>query len=84
MQDSMKYNVKAFGVVKDIVGGKLVVVESAKPLTVSELLQRLEALYPTITSLRSLLVAVNREYADGERSITPSDEIALIPPVSGG
>jgi len=84
MQESIKYNIKAFGVVKDIVGGKQIVVESVKSLTVSELLERLRALYPTIISLRSLLVAVNREYAEGERSIAPTDEIALIPPVSGG
>lgn len=80
----MEYNVKAFGIVKDIVGGKQIVVESAELLTVSQLLQHLGALYPTLTSLRSLLVAVNREYAEGHRSIAPSDEIALIPPVSGG
>jgi len=60
MQESIKYNIKAFGVVKDIVGGKQIVVESVKSLTVSELLERLRALYPTIISLRSLLVAVNR------------------------
>lgn len=84
MRDTMKYNVKAFGVVKDIIGGKVIAVESAESLTVSQLLRHLEALYPTLTSLPSLLVAINREYAEGQRSIVPSDEIALIPPVSGG
>lgn len=31
-----------------------------------------------------LLLAVNREYADEERVLDPGDELALIPPVSGG
>jgi MoaE-MoaD fusion protein len=31
-----------------------------------------------------LVMAVNREYADGERVLDPGDELALIPPVSGG
>jgi MoaE-MoaD fusion protein len=31
-----------------------------------------------------LLYAVNREYADRDRALTDGDEVALIPPVSGG
>jgi MoaE-MoaD fusion protein len=31
-----------------------------------------------------LLYAVNREYAERERELTDGDEVALIPPVSGG
>ena len=31
-----------------------------------------------------LLYAVNREYAEPERALTDGDEVALIPPVSGG
>jgi MoaE-MoaD fusion protein len=31
-----------------------------------------------------LLYAVNKEYADRERQLTDGDEVALIPPVSGG
>ena len=80
----MRYSITAFGVVKDIVGGKQIALESAQPLTVSELLQRLETSYPTLLSLNSVLVAVNRKYADHNKTIQVSDEIALIPPVSGG
>ena len=31
-----------------------------------------------------LVMAVNREYADAEQVLDPGDELALIPPVSGG
>jgi molybdopterin synthase catalytic subunit len=31
-----------------------------------------------------LLYAVNREYAERDRALAPGDEVALIPPVSGG
>lgn len=31
-----------------------------------------------------LLYAVNREYAERDRTLAPGDEVALIPPVSGG
>jgi MoaE-MoaD fusion protein len=33
---------------------------------------------------RGLLYAVNREYADADRELADGDEVALIPPVSGG
>jgi molybdopterin converting factor subunit 1 len=33
---------------------------------------------------RGLLYAVNREYADRDRALVDGDEVALIPPVSGG
>jgi molybdopterin synthase catalytic subunit len=33
---------------------------------------------------RGLLYAVNREYADRERPLADGDEVAVIPPVSGG
>lgn len=31
-----------------------------------------------------LVMAVNREYASEDRRLEPSDELALVPPVSGG
>ena len=33
---------------------------------------------------RGLLYAVNREYAERDRELADGDEVALIPPVSGG
>jgi molybdopterin synthase catalytic subunit/molybdopterin converting factor small subunit len=33
---------------------------------------------------QGLLYAVNREYADADRELSDGDEVALIPPVSGG
>jgi molybdopterin synthase sulfur carrier subunit len=40
--------------------------------------------FPALAALRSLAVAVNGQYADAATSIQPGDEVALIPPVSGG
>ena len=41
--------------------------------------------YPAITSNESgLVVAVNQEYQDREHVLSSGDEVALIPPVSGG
>jgi sulfur-carrier protein len=78
-----KYKVKAFGVTKDILGGRETMVE-IEGQTVAALRQELEKKYPQLAGLRSLFIAVNSSYADDQSSIQESDEIALIPPVSGG
>ena len=79
----MKYKIKAFGITKDILGGKETVIETSGK-TVGELRQELQQKYPELQGLRSLFIAVNHAYADDTAAIAEHDEIALIPPVSGG
>jgi MoaE-MoaD fusion protein len=52
---------------------------------VNEIRSALTVRFPALAGLiaRSA-VAVNSEYAANDRSVSPADEIALIPPVSGG
>jgi sulfur-carrier protein len=78
-----KYKVKAFGITKDIVGGRETVIE-VEEQTVAALRTALQKKYPSLTSLRSLFIAVNNDYAEDTAAIRENDEIALIPPVSGG
>jgi molybdopterin converting factor subunit 1 len=79
----MKYKVKAFGITKDILGGRENVIE-VQGHTVADLRKHLITQYPQLLGLRSLLIAVNSNYAEDELKIQEADEIALIPPVSGG
>jgi len=76
-----------FGVTKDIVGSNSL----SMPLsgtgqlnTVGALKTYLGKTYPGLRELTSLAVAVNNSYADDSMPISHFDEIALIPPVSGG
>lgn len=78
-----KYKIIAFGITKDILGGKETVIE-ADAGTVLELRQHLTQRYPQLRGLKSLLIAVNSNYAEDSESLDETDEIALIPPVSGG
>jgi len=78
-----KYRLRAFGVTKDILGGREIVIE-ANFATVQELRDHLEQRYPELKDLRSLLIAVNSSYAEETQQLSETDEIALIPPVSGG
>jgi molybdopterin synthase sulfur carrier subunit len=77
------FRIKAFGITKDFLGGRdsEVTIEGN---TVGALRAELTAKYPQLLGLRSLYIAVNNDYADETRELTAADEIALIPPVSGG
>ena len=76
--------VKAFGITREIVGGRELTLELGDQKTVSGLKKILEEKFPSIKGLRSLVIAVNNEYANDSQPLSESDEVALIPPVSGG
>jgi molybdopterin synthase sulfur carrier subunit len=80
----MQIKVLAFGVARDILGDRSMELEVPDNCTVRYLKQHLIALHPAFIDLSSLKFAVNNEYVLEDRSIHEEDEIALIPPVSGG
>ncbi|QCX00523.1 MoaD/ThiS family protein [Aggregatimonas sangjinii] len=75
-----------FGIARDIVGESILKISSADkvPNSVLELKRLLAETYPEFGKLSSLAVAVNSEYATDEVALQSTDEIAIIPPVSGG
>ena len=78
-------NVLFFGITKDIVGSSEINFnDELKPANVGSLKKRLIDAYPEFSKLNSLAVAVNSEYADDTLALTGNEEIAIIPPVSGG
>jgi len=79
----MKYKLKTFGITRDILGDKEVSIEVSGN-SVSDLRAHLHTHYPKISSLNSLFIAINNNYASDDTILKESDEIALIPPVSGG
>ena len=74
----------AFGIAKDIVGGKQIDLDLPDIETVGALRRHLDTLYPRLLKLSSYVIAVNDEYADEHVSLEVKDEVAIIPPVSGG
>ena len=77
------YRIKAFGVTREIFGGREIVVPCPGQ-TVAALKETLFANYPALKGLRSIFIAVNNAYPDDQHLIHETDEIAIIPPVSGG
>ncbi len=80
----MTIKVLAFGIAKDIFGAASASLELANDSTVYNLQYALEHAYPRLRQLKSYMLAVNNEYALPGDTIHERDEIALIPPVSGG
>ncbi len=81
----MKVSVKCFAGCKDAVGASAVLLDTPAQATVGVALNLLVDAYPAMEPFRSsLMLAVNREYADLDTVLQEGDELACIPPVSGG
>ncbi len=76
----MEVTVRLFAMLRERAGSSALVVELPEGARVRDALESLSGLAEGIP----LVMAVNREYASEETPLDPGDELALIPPVSGG
>ncbi len=79
----VQVTVRCFAAVREAIGCDSLPVELAPGTTVAGLLQQLVAAHPRLGRL-PLAFAVNRDYARGETVLHDHDEVAFIPPISGG
>ena len=80
----MKIWVLLFGITRDIVGERQIEIELPVDSGTDLLKKILHEKYPDLDQLDSVAVAVNNEYVRQDQVLHEQDEIALIPPVSGG
>ena len=80
----MNVTILAFGIAKDIFGASELSIQIDTDATVFNLRSALEQAYPQLKKLATYRVALNNEYAQDCNVIGDRDEIAIIPPVSGG
>ncbi|MFQ5817121.1 MAG: molybdopterin converting factor subunit 1 [Terriglobia bacterium] len=81
----MQVKVLFFGQLRDIVGRGEEAVELAEGASVADLLTHYRRTHPRLQDFRSsLAVSVNQEYAEVSAPLHHGDEVALLPPVSGG
>ena len=79
----MRVTVLYFGVLREVMGGGGGVVDVTDGVTVGELVRQ----FATSNESKvwgSVAVAVNREYAGKDVVLRDGDEVAVLPPVSGG
>jgi len=82
----VRVTVRLFAMLRERAGSDSVEIELAESATVADAIAALGR-DPAVGDLAARLplrIAVNREYADADTAIQPGDELAAIPPVSGG
>lgn len=80
----MEIKVVLYGIARDIIGSQHYELVIDKTMSVESLLSHLKSEFPKLNELKSLLIAVNDEYASDSYMLQDKDEVVLIPPVSGG
>jgi MoaE-MoaD fusion protein len=81
----MRVRILVFGLLKDLIPEATGHIDLPPEATVADLLQTCRQSHPGHEQLwSSVAVAVNQEYATPEHPLSNNDEVALLPPVSGG
>lgn len=81
----MRINVKLFAILKDRAGVADVALDLPTATTVTAAAEAIAKQYPQLSAfLPRIAFAVNQTYTDRATVLKEGDELALIPPVSGG
>jgi MoaE-MoaD fusion protein len=81
----MQVRVLYLGMLRDVAGCDREVVALPEGARLSDLYRQLEQRFPKLGDFRnSIAVALNQEYSNPAAELHDNDEVALIPPVSGG
>ncbi len=81
----MKIHLQLFAVARDLAGFREKVVEIDAPASADSIIDILAGIDPRFGQWRtSLRLAVNLRYVPGDHILHEGDEVAVIPPVSGG
>ncbi len=80
----MRVKVRLFASLREEVGQELVELEVPADCSVDSLVEAFNARFPNAGRLGPILVAVNQVVGSPETPVGEDDEVALLPPVSGG
>jgi molybdopterin converting factor subunit 1 len=81
----MRVRVLFFGQLKEIVGAVEESTELSDGARLEDLFERYSRKFPKFAEFRpSIAASVNQEYADAKAPLANGDEVAFLPPVSGG
>ena len=82
---TMTIHVLLFGVLADQIGARRIDLEMPDGATAKQAIKKLSEEYPPVAKLHDrLAIAVGKTYMDLDHRLSGDDELALIPPVSGG
>src|SRR4030095_2041400 len=85
MPNTVVITVLLFGQAREWVGSSTLELTLDAPATVESMFALLKSKHPKLADMeRSLLFAVNEEYASTSDPLSDGDRVAVLPPVSGG
>ncbi len=85
MSDKSEVLVKFFASARDIVGKKDLQMEIEKDSKVEDVMDDIFEKYPDLKDMEDqLLISVNKDRTDKSEILKDGDEIAVMPPVTGG
>lgn len=82
--ETLSVRILAFGIAKDILEDNVLWMDLEPGSKVSDLKYALLEAFPAFEKLQYVRFAINESYVADDEIILPDDEIAIIPPVSGG
>ena len=80
----MKINIKFFGKHKEDLNKSELIINSKNNITINDLIELLKTKEPNFSKFKSYAIAVNLNYENLDYVLKENDEVAIIPPVSGG
>ena len=81
--DLLSVRVKLFASSREVIGKDEIRLKLTKPTTVDDLRKMIMEMYPSLSKV-TFAVAVNHKVADDSTTVSYLDEVAILPPVSGG
>jgi molybdopterin synthase catalytic subunit len=80
----MNVRVRLFASAREAAGVGHLLLELPNAPAVRDAIAAITTLHPLVGDIRQMVIAKNREYVDLDEPLADGDELALIPPVSGG
>ncbi len=81
----MRVSVLFFGMLKDVTGIATDQIDLPEPASLSTVWDHYSRQFPAMAAMRNhVRLALNHEFAKPDTAVAPGDEVAFLPPVSGG
>jgi|SRR5215212_2206714 molybdopterin converting factor subunit 1 len=77
-------NIKLFASCRELIGKDKITLKLKNQMTVGDFRKKILELYPVLLGKIQFVIALNYEIVDEITPISQKDEVAILPPVSGG
>ena len=80
----MLVDIKLLAHCRELIGKDKITLKLKNQMTLGDLRKKILKLYPVLSQKIQFVIALNYEIVDEITPISPKDEVAILPPVSGG